>query len=93
MTIITPLGNTIEPVEVVTPEYLDAKIASAQSGDIVSHSDLEMRLSQIPTSDVTRHDLDLVNAAVDAKFDMLRSAIAEAVDFDTLKVRLLAVLE
>lgn len=41
----------------------------------------------------TQHDVQLAAHSVDAKFDMLRSAIREAVDFDTLKVRLLAVLE
>ena len=37
--------------------------------------------------------VSLAATAVDAKFDMLRSAIREATDFDTLKTRLLAVLE
>ena len=41
----------------------------------------------------TQQDLILVNAAVDAKFDMLRSAIAESTDFATLKARLMAVLQ
>ena len=35
----------------------------------------------------------LAATAVDAKFDMLRAAIREATDYDTLKARLLAVLE
>ena len=74
MTITTPLGNTIEPVEVVTPALL------------------EQRISQIPISTVTQHDVDMAAQAVDAKFDMLRAAIREATDFDTLKARLLAVL-
>ena len=92
MTITTPLGRTIEPVEVVTPEYLQAKIDANTPTDIVSHGELDSRLEAL-TSDVTPHDLDLIKAGVDAKFDMLRSAIREATDFDTLKVRLLAVLE
>ena len=37
--------------------------------------------------------LDLAATAVDAKFDQLRVAIDEATDFDTLKARLLAVLQ
>ena len=41
----------------------------------------------------TQQDVSLAATAVDAKFDMLRSAIREATDFDTLKARLLAVLE
>ena len=36
--------------------------------------------------------MPLAATAVDAKFDMLRSAIKEATDYDTLKARLLAVL-
>lgn len=41
----------------------------------------------------TQQDVALAATTVDAKFDMLRSAILEATDFDTLKARLLAVLE
>ena len=44
-------------------------------------------------SKATQQDVNLAATAVDAKFDMLRSAIREATDFDTLKTRLLAVLE
>lgn len=114
MTITTPLGNTIDPVEVVTPEYLEARIAAATPTDIITRTELhqaianidipdlpsnlitehelEHRLTQLPAPEVTQHDVDLAAQAVDAKFDMLRSAIREATDFDTLKVRLLAVL-
>jgi len=41
---------------------------------------------------VTQQNLELVSTAVDAKFDMIRAAINEATDFNTLKDRLLAVL-
>ena len=44
-------------------------------------------------SKATQQDVALAGTAVDAKFDMLRAAIREATDFDTLKARLLAVLE
>ena len=80
MTIITPSGRTIEPVEVVTPEYLQAKIDSAAPTDIVSHAELE-------------HSVSIASTAVDAKFDMLRVAIVESTDYETLKARLLAVLQ
>ena len=40
----------------------------------------------------TQQDVALTATAVDAKFDMLRAAISEAIDFATLKARLLAVL-
>ena len=42
----------------------------------------------------TQHDLNLIRAGVDAKFRHAPCLLfREAVDFDTLKVRLLAVLE
>ena len=44
MTITTPHGRTIEPVEVVTPEYLQAKIDASTPTDIVSHGELDSRL-------------------------------------------------
>lgn len=41
----------------------------------------------------TQHDVMLIKTGVDAKFDMLRVAVDEAVDFETLRARLLAVLQ
>ena len=41
----------------------------------------------------TQHDVMLVKTGIDAKFDMLRVAVDEATDFDTLRARLLAVLQ
>ena len=41
----------------------------------------------------SQHDVMLVKTGVDAKFDMLRVAVDEATDFDTLRARLLAVLQ
>ena len=61
--------------------------------EVVTPDYLEQRLSQLPTSSVTQQDVTLAAAAVDAKFDMLRSAIKASTDFHTLKARLLAVLE
>ena len=91
-----------EPVLVVTPELLQARIDAATPTDIVSHGELEARISEISQVDlpeglVTEHELqhavDLVSTAVDAKFDMLRVAIAESTNYETLKARLLAVLQ
>ena len=102
MTIVTPSGRTIEPVEVVTPEYLQAKIDASTPTDIVSHGELDMRLEALSQVDLPeglvteqelQHAVDLISTAVDAKFDMLRVAIAESTDYDTLKARLLAVLQ
>ena len=93
MAITTPNGRIIEAVEVVTPEYLEARLSSVTPTDIITRTELEDRISDIPVSHVTQHDLQLAATAVDAKFDMLRSAIQQSTDFDTLKARLLAVLE
>ena len=108
------------PVEVVTPEFLEHRLAATTPYDIVSAHEMEARLAQIPVPEVTRndftaltntitaavnqvaanvdgkatkHDVALAATAVDAKFDMLRAAITQSTDFDTLKARLLAVLE
>lgn len=45
------------------------------------------------TEEEIQRRLDLAATAVDAMFDQLRVAIDEATDFDTLKARLLAVLQ
>ena len=101
------------PVEVVTPELLEHRLAALTPTNVITASELEARIAQIPPhtgptqqdltalsqtlttaieAKATDHDVALAAQAVDAKFDMLRVAIAEADDFDTLKARLLAVL-
>ena len=108
------------PVEVVTPELLEHRLAAIQPTDIITRSEMMSQiastlasgptqqdmtaLTQTVTAAInqvaenvenkaTQHDVQLAATAVDAKFDMLRAAIREATDFDTLKARLLAVLE
>lgn len=108
------------PVEVVTPELLEHRLAAVTPTDIITRSELHDALETIPhtgptqqdftaltqtmtaainqvaanvADKATQQDVSLAATAVDAKFDMLRSAIKEATDFNTLKVRLLAVLE
>ena len=108
------------PVEVVTPEYLEQRLAATQPTDIITRSEMMSQIASTlaagPTqqdmtaltqtvtaainqvaenveSKATQHDVHLAATAVDAKFDMLRAAITQATDFDTLKARLLAVLE
>ena len=100
MTIITPLGNTIEPVEVVTPAYLEQRLSQltgpTQQDFTALTQTLTAALNQVAAnveSKATQQDVLLAQTAVDAKFDMLRAAIAEATDYDTLKARLLAVLD
>ena len=118
--ITLPSGATYEPVEVVTPEYLEQRLAATQPTDIITRTELMAQIAAIPQtgptqqdftaltqtltaalnqvaanveSKATQQDVALAATAVDAKFDMLRSAIREATDYDTLKARLLAVLE
>lgn len=84
------------PTDLITASELETRIANIQipelPSDLITLSELEARIAQIPAVTVTQQDVELAAAAVDAKFDMLRSAIAEATDFATLKARLLAVL-
>ncbi len=54
---------------------------------------VETRIAGLPVPTVTQQDIALAATTVDAKFDMLRSAIQESTDFSTLKARLLAVLQ
>lgn len=116
MAITTPNGRLLEAVEVVTPEYLEARLASVTPTDIITRTELNSAVQGMPTqqdftaltqtltaalnqvvanveSKATQQDVTLAATAVDAKFDMLRAAIREATDYDTLKARLLAVLE
>ena len=116
----TPLGRTLTPVEVVTPEYLEHRLSAVTPSDIITRTELDDAIATIPhtgptqqdfttlthtltaavnqvaanvENKATQHDVHLAATAVDAKFDMLRAAIQQASDFDTLKARLLAVLE
>lgn len=96
----TPLGRTLEPVEVVTPEYLEQRLSQltgpTQQDFTALTQTLTAALNQVAAnveSKATQQDVSLAATAVDAKFDMLRAAITQATDFETLKARLLAVLE
>ena len=109
------------PVEVVTPELLEHRLAAITPSDIITRAELNAAIAAIPAhtgpteqdftalthtltaalnqvaanveSKATQQDVSLAATAVDAKFDMLRAAIREATNYDTLKARLLAVLE
>jgi len=85
------------PSGLITEGELETRIAQIDIPSIPSNlattNYVDNRISQIPQSTVTQQDIELAAAAVDAKFDMLRSAIAESTNFATLKARLLAVLQ
>ena len=89
------------PSNLITEQELEARIAQIPSGptqqDFTALTQtLTAALNQVAAnveSKATKQDVTLAGTAVDAKFDMLRAAIREATDYDTLKARLLAVLE
>ena len=99
----TPLGRTLTPVEVVTPEYLEQRLSQLPTHTGPTQQDftaltqtMTAAINQVAAnveSKATQHDVQLAATAVNAKFDMLRAAITQATDYDTLKARLLAVLE
>ncbi len=80
-----------------TTSYVEQRIAGITvpqlPSDLITGQELEQRIAQLPAPDVTQADIALAATTVDAKFDMLRSAIQESTDFATLKARLLAVLQ
>ena len=94
-----------QPTNVITESELEERLADTHKfpGNGPKQADftaltqtLTAALNQVAAnveSKATKQDVSLAGTAVDAKFDMLRSAIREATDFDTLKARLLAVLE
>ena len=91
------------PSNLATTTYVESRISSIPPHTGPTQQDftaltqtLTAALNQVAAnveSKATQQDVSLAVTAVDAKFDMLRSAIAEATDFDTLKARLLAVLQ
>ena len=91
------------PSNLITEQELEARIAQipvhtgpTQQDFTALTQTLTAALNQVAAnveSKATQQDVSLAATAVDAKFDMLRSAIREATDYDTLKARLLAVLE
>ena len=99
----TKIAELNMPVDVITPDDLEERIAQIPTHTGPTQQDFTA-LTQTMTAAInqvaanvadkaTQQDVSLAATAVDAKFDMLRSAIREATDFATLKVRLLAVLE
>jgi len=91
------------PSNLATTTYVENRISAippntgpTQQDFTILTQTLTAGLNQVVAnveSKATQQDVSLAVTAVDAKFDMLRSAIAEATDFDTLKARLLAVLQ
>ena len=99
----TKIAELNMPVDVITPDDLEERIAQIPAHTGPTQQDFTA-LTQTMTAAInqvaanvadkaTQQDVSLAATAVDAKFDMLRSAIKEATDYDTLKARLLAVLE
>ena len=99
----TKIAELNMPVDVITPDDLEERIAQIPPHTGPTQQDftaltqtMTAALNQVAEnveSKATQHDVQLAATAVDAKFDMLRAAILQAADFDTLKARLLAVLE
>ena len=99
----TKIAELNMPVDVITPDDLEERIAQIPANDGPTQQDftaltqtMTAAINQVAAnveSKATQHDVQLAATAVDAKFDMLRAAITQATDYDTLKARLLAVLE
>ena len=86
------------PSNLATTTYVENRISAipTQQDFTALTQTLTAALNQVAAnveSKATQQDVSLAATAVDAKFDMLRAAINESVDFDTLKARLLAVLQ
>jgi len=94
------------PADLITADELETRLAGLPDVDLSNYATrqdftaltgtITAAVNQVAANvaeKATQHDVALAATAVDAKFDMLRSAIREATDFDTLKARLLAVLE
>ena len=94
-------SNTVDYVEnrisnITIPDAPDLSDYATRQDFTALTGTLTAAVNQVAAnvaSKATQHDVALAATAVDAKFDMLRSAIREATDFETLKARLLAVLE
>ena len=95
MAITTPNGRIIEAVEVVTPEYLEARLASVTPTDIITRTELHEAVQGLPTQqDFTAltHTLtaaiNQVAANVDSKAtqqDVALAAAAVDAKFDMLR--------
>ena len=94
------------PTDLITADELETRLDGLPNIDLTNYptrqdftaltGTVTAAINQVAANvadKATQHDVALAATAVDAKFDMLRSAIRESTDFDTLKARLLAVLE
>ena len=98
----TKIAELNMPVDVITPDDLknvlprSCTTGPTQQDFTALTQTMTAAINQVAANvadKATQQDVSLAATAVDAKFDMLRSAIKEATDYDTLKARLLAVLE
>lgn len=71
----TPLGNTLEPVEVVTPEYLEQRLAAVTPTDIITRTELHDAIAAIPQTGPTQQDFTALTQTLTAALNQVAANV------------------
>ena len=71
----TPLGRVIEPVEVVTPEYLEQRLAGVTPTDIITRDELQQAIAGIPHDGPTQQDFTALTQTLTAALNQVAANV------------------
>lgn len=69
--ITLPSGATYEPVEVVTPEYLEQRLAATTPTDIITRTELQQAIAAIPHDGPTQQDFTALTQTLTAALNQV----------------------
>ena len=75
MTINLPSGATYEPVEVVTPEYLEQRLAATTPTDIITRTELHAAIAAIPHTGPTQQDFTALTQTLTAAVNQIAANV------------------
>ena len=73
--ITLPSGATYEPVEVVTPEYLEQRLAATAPSDIITRTELHEAIAAIPHTGPTQQDFTALTQTLTAAVNQIAANV------------------
>lgn len=73
--ITLPSGATYEPVEVVTPAYLEQRLAAVSPTDIITRDELQQAIAAIPQTGPTQQDFTALTQTLTAALNQVAANV------------------
>ena len=71
----TPLGRTLTPVEVVTPDYLEQRLESVTPTDVINRLELQAAIAAIPQTGPTQQDFTALTQTLTAAVNQIAANV------------------